>query len=232
MELVENEDYYTIENSQYSKFTLNHPFRLVVSGPTSTGKTNFIFRLLNQKDELIEPSIEQVLYLYGEWQPIFEKHKNKFIFSRDLNLLNMNPKKRTLLVIDDLLQKLSGSDDLLELFTQRSHHRGVSVILVSQNIFSHSKIFRTVKLNCTNYYLTRHNSDLNQLNYFARQIEPNGETARFTDAYNMATKNKQYGGLFISIDPKTPDIFKYIIFENEHLNQPTIIIPRSMAQFN
>ena len=51
MELVENEDYYTIENSQYSKFTLNHPFRLVVSGPTSTGKTNFIFRLLNQKDE-------------------------------------------------------------------------------------------------------------------------------------------------------------------------------------
>ena len=151
-DLLEENEYYTLENPPFSKFSIRHPFRMVLSGPTSTGKTHFIFRILEQKNDFIQPCVDQVIYLYGEWQPCFSKIKEKVTFSTDLKILNIHPKKSTLIIIDDLLSKLSGSNDLQELFTQRSHHRGISVILVSQNIFSIGHIFKTIKLNTTHFF--------------------------------------------------------------------------------
>ena len=228
--LLEENDYYEIENASFDKFTIRHPFRMVASGPTSTGKTQFIFKLLQQRENIFDPKIEQVIYLYAEWQSCFSDFKKNVTFSTDLKLLNIYPKKSTLIIIDDLLSKLSGSIELQELFTQRSHHRGISVILVSQNIFSQGPIFRTVKLNATHYYLTKHNTDLLQLSYFGRQIEPPGHSKRFSEAYYIATNNREYGGLFITLDSKCRDIEKYVMFESEDFTQPTFILAKDLVQ--
>ena len=68
------------------------------------------------------------------------------------------------------------------------------------------------------------------MGFFGRQIEPPGHSKRFIQAYHMATHEREYGGLFISLDPKTPDFAKYCMFENEDLTQPTFIVVRDSFQ--
>ena len=50
---------------------LKHPFTCTVAGPTSSGKTWFVFRLIKHANEMINPSPEKIVYCYGEFQPSF-----------------------------------------------------------------------------------------------------------------------------------------------------------------
>ena len=60
----------------------------------------------------------------------------------------INPSKRNLVVIDDLIQKLGNDPRITSLFTKGCHHRNLSVIFILQNIFHRGKELRDVSLNC------------------------------------------------------------------------------------
>ena len=53
---------------------LRHPFTATMAGPTGCGKTEFIFRLIENVEEMIVPCPTRILYCYGEWQPSFAKY--------------------------------------------------------------------------------------------------------------------------------------------------------------
>ena len=46
----------------------------------------------------------------------------------------------------------------------------------------------------------------------------------------MATNNREYGGLFITLDSKSRDIEKYVMFESEDFTQPTFILAKHLVQ--
>jgi hypothetical protein len=50
---------------------LKHPFTCTVAGPTTSGRTKFVLRLIRHSNELIYPPPERILYCYGEFQPSF-----------------------------------------------------------------------------------------------------------------------------------------------------------------
>ena len=52
----------------------------------------------------------------------------------------------SLLILDDLLNE-AYSEAVCYLFTKGSHHRNVSVILVTQNLFHHGRKCRDISLN-------------------------------------------------------------------------------------
>jgi hypothetical protein len=181
---------------------LKHPFGALVAGPTQSGKTNFIIRLLQCASEVIFPRPERLIWCFGCYQEAFRNLEHVEFFeglpSNFESLLNGKP---TLIVIDDLM---SESDERVsKLFTKYSHHKNASIIYVSQNLFHRGRENRNISLNAHYLVLFKNPRDSMQIAALGRQIFP-GKGKYLQEAYADATA-KPYGYLFIDLKPTTPD---------------------------
>lgn len=73
-----------------------------------------------------------------------------------------------LFVLDDLLNDVY-SRQVCDLFTKGSHHRNISVILITQNLFHQGRYCRDILLNATYLVLLKNVGDMTQFAYLARQ---------------------------------------------------------------
>ena len=49
------------------------PMNMVCSGSTSSGKTSWLYRLLQNKNEVFDRSSGKILYCYGVWQSLYDE---------------------------------------------------------------------------------------------------------------------------------------------------------------
>ena len=188
-----------------------HPFSMLIVGASNTGKTTFIRRLLQLGDKMIKGAPQQIIYCYGAYQPMFEEKKQEipnitFIEGVPSDLLDrINPRQRSLLLLDDLMTSLASDTVITELMT-RLRHLDASIWLIIHNLYYQGRSMRTVHLN-TNYYVIFNSPrDRSQIMNLARQMYP-GEGKFVIDAYNDATK-RPYGYLLIDVRPNTPEEFR------------------------
>lgn len=59
-----------IESENLIKFKANS--NIIVTGQSHAGKSTFVFSLLKQL-KLFESNIQHILYVYGIWQPLFDR---------------------------------------------------------------------------------------------------------------------------------------------------------------
>merc|ERR1712055_369448 len=178
---------------------LIHPFSLIVSGPTSSGKSTLLFQILNNLHQNTTPAIEKVVYIYGIYQEVFKNYPNIF-FTDDLNFMDIErPDVPTVIILDDLMSVLNNSKKLEELFTRGVHHRKVSVVLTLQNLFYHGSVMKTLRDNAMYIALTKHIQDVSKLDTFARQLERKNSNY-FKDSYQDAISRK-YGYLLCDMHP-------------------------------
>ena len=187
-----------------------------IVGPTGAGKTEFVYRLLQNLPGMFQNIIpKRVLYCYGIWQPKFEQMEREFDFiifheglptGEDIKTIgdsNMN----NLVVLDDLLEDVLNSKEMETLMIRGCHHRGMSVIFITQNLFSQSKYARTMSLN-TQYFVLFHNfRDSSQINTLGRQMFP-GKGQILQEAYNDSTKSEKYGYLVVDLSPHSDDTYR------------------------
>jgi hypothetical protein len=76
-----------------------------------------------------------------------------------------------LFILDDLLKDVY-SRQVCDLFTKGSHHRNISVILITQNLFHRGRYCRDISLNATYLVLLKNVRDKTQFAYLARQMYP------------------------------------------------------------
>src|ERR1700759_3648415 len=137
------------------------PFTCVISGPTGSGKSVFVQRLMQHAQTVISPPPERILYCYGVYQEIFSKF-NGVEFNEGLTSLDEFEKRRhTLVIIDDLMHETN--DVVTKLFTRRSHHTNTSVIYITQNLFHANKETRTLTLNAQYMVLFKNVRDKSQI---------------------------------------------------------------------
>ena len=104
--------------------TFKHPFTGMVVGPTSCGKTRFVFRLIDNVVSMLEPPSSKIMYCYGEYQQLFCQYP-QVIFHEGLpDMNNFDGREPILLIVDDLMQETN--ETIANLFTKGSHHRNVS----------------------------------------------------------------------------------------------------------
>ena len=128
-----------------------HSFTAIVAGPTSCGKTRFVFRLIEHASRMIDPPPDKIVYCYvtDEYQQLFSKY-TRVEFNHGLpSLDDFDGKQTVLLVLDDLMNE--ADQTVANLFTKGSHHRNVSVVFLAQNLFSKNKFARTISLNAVSY---------------------------------------------------------------------------------
>jgi len=170
----------------------------MISGPTGSGKTTFVFKLLNQL------KAQRIYYFYGAFQPLFNKYK-KIKFIKDLPDKNfkLDPKFRNVVVIDDLISDAKSSKIVADLFSKYSHHSNATVILLSQNLFSQGSSMRTISLNTQYFVLFKNPRDAQQIQYLGRQIY--GSKFKFLEAVFAHATREPHSYLAIDLNQNTKE---------------------------
>ena len=180
---------------------MNHPFTCIISGPTSSGKTEFCARLVRNASRVIDPPPERIAWHYGIYQKAYTKLPESVDLKPGLPNIEDFDGTNTLVVIDDLMHEMDQSVSLL--FTRGSHHKNVSVIFIMQNIFHASKYGRTINLNAHYLVLFKSPRDAMQISYLGRQMYP-GKPKFLAEAFADAT-SRPYGYLFLDLKPNTDE---------------------------
>lgn len=185
---------------------LQSPFTLVASGGTSSGKTYNMIRLVNSASEMIYPPVDRIILCYSEWQKAYDELKNvefhkginEEVVSED-NLKNQS----ILLLIDDLSDSIEASF-ASRLFSVLSHHRGICVYFLLNNLFFKGlKSMRDITLNTHYFLLQKSFRDQSAVTTMARQMFGT-DYKRMTQAYADVCK-QSYGYLLIDCRPSTHD---------------------------
>lgn len=197
-----------IESEKIAKFKPNS--NIIVTGQSHAGKTTFVFSLLKHM-ELFESDIKHIIYAYGMWQPLFdqiERAINSITFIQEI------PDKDTLqrvsseygnilLVLDDVMGLAANDVEVMNLFTTYSHHMGITVLFLLQNIFPPGKYMRTISLNAHCIILFKNSRDEQQVKTLGKQIFPN-QSKFFMNAYKKAT-DIPYSYLCVTLYPGTAE---------------------------
>ena len=98
-------------------------------------------------------TLESDLLLWRISEEFDELHGVDFIegFPQDLNEITQGH-DQTLLILDDLMSECSKDQRVSDLFTRGSHHKGISVLYLTQNLFPPGKLSRTISLN-SHYFI-------------------------------------------------------------------------------
>ena len=172
-----------------------HPFTAIVSGPTGCGKTQWTLRLIKHAETMISPPPQKIVWCFGIYQKVFDDVTGVEFHEGIPNLDAFDGRQRTLLILDDLMQETDSR--VTNIFTKISHHKNVSVVYLTQNLFYGSKQNRTISLNSQYFVLYKNARDANQVAYLARQMYP-GKSAFMVEAFKDATK-QPYSYLLVDL---------------------------------
>jgi hypothetical protein len=178
------------------------PFTCLLSGATSSGKTEWVHRLIENHRTMISPAPEQILYCYGELTDrVLELRKDGIMIHQGFPDETIQL-KNVLLVLDDLMSEMQKHINFLNtVFTRGSHHWGCSVIFITQNLYH--KDLRMLKGNTHYLVLLRNHQGQHQIAILATQMYPS-QRKYFLEAYADAT-SEPYSYLLVDSHPSTPD---------------------------
>ena len=199
------------------------PSNILISGPSQSGKSNFIYKLLLYKNQLINPIPKTIIYVYSGQHPLVAKLIQQGVVNKVLknlpenyetleNLISSHKEHGSILVIDDALYHLRPY--LPQVFEVLSHQQNCTVIFVTQNIFVDSPIYRRVSENCHYNVIMKHARNSMKVRNFAMQID-NCNSKYIMDAYKDAVRLKKplnenerpiYGYLVLDMYPFSTEI--------------------------
>lgn len=186
-----------------------HPSNMIVAGPTKSGKTVFVRKLIRHSMWKYRPGIKKVVYAYGVWQDSYDEMKREFgsrvkwhrgLPENPYKLFNGKP---GLLIIDDLMGEIEtqGYKQVSKMFTKGTHHMNVGIILIQQNLFPNNN--RSISLNAHYIVLPDNPRDQNQIRHLMRQAF-SGQTKWMRRAMNYAY-SKPFRPLVLDFCQTTPN---------------------------
>jgi len=187
--------------------------------------------LLQNAKGMFTKTPDKIVYCYTEYQPLFGEMKKSV---KNITFHQGLPEREqieeysegmnhVILVLDDLMLKITQSEDCVHLFTVTSHHRNITCVFLTQNLYAPGKYARSISLNCMNVILFKNYRDARQVLTFGSQILP-GQVKYFKDAYEKST-SKLYGYMLVDLCPHTDKTYQLRthIFPNE---DSIVYVPR------
>ena len=165
------------EGHSTDTFYFRHPCTIVVAGPSKCGKTCLVKSILEH--DYIQPSPEKVYWFFSEWQDMYKELKDVGLvtdFFKGLDgdkidrLTETDREVPKLLILDDLQDETADNTLVADLFRRGSHHRNLSVIFITQNIFFQGKKARNIAVNGNYYIIFKNPADQRQIQDFASRI--------------------------------------------------------------
>ena len=123
---------------------LEHSFTLIVAGPSSCGKSTFHIRLLGCREQLCDIVFQNIVWFHSLNKA--PHHLKNVSFVKGLPDFENPENVPTLKDLDDFMYS-AYSTKVSKLFTKGSHHRNISLVLITQNLFHQSASSRDISLN-------------------------------------------------------------------------------------
>ena len=103
----------------------------------------------------MQPSPERIIWCFRQWQPLYDNIRKRIPRIELVNGISdhlndqhyINVSKRNILVFDDLMTEAKCDLKIADLFTKGSHHRNISLVYLTQNLFPQGKACRDIILN-------------------------------------------------------------------------------------
>ena len=191
---------------------IDFPASFLICGPSCCQKTHWVFRFIENRNEIFTEKIERILYFSDTYQKKFDEYLNKIEFIQEtLTLEILKLADRCLLVLDDLMHY--PQDLITKIFTVDAHHFNFSVIFTAQNLFN--KNIHKILLNSHFVVLFKNCPNATQIQHFLRQAFPH-KTKAVYEAYKNAVATPR-GYLMLDFRPDTEDSqrIRTNVFPNE-----------------
>ena len=186
------------------KYRIKSPSVVILAGPTQSGKTTLISRLIRSNAYWAEVPPVEIIYCYEVWQERFNDLKDIVRFHKgliDLDTDILDDGKHRWLILDDLMEEVSKSKEAQKAFTVYSHHKNVTVFFLIQNFFE--KNIRTITLNAHYVAFFKNPRDRSQILTLTQKVFPN-EQERVRKAYADISK-LPYSHLWLDLTQDTDD---------------------------
>lgn len=193
----------------------------ILAGPSQSGKTQWVLRLLRYREYLFEAAEQprRLVWCYGvknaqqesqvraAWQETGSRSVVLFVhgFPTDEDFFHPHD----LVVVDDLQSELSGNTLFTSLFTRLAHHLPLCCLYLCQNLFHRSDgEARSRSLSANYICLMRNVRDKTSVAALARQMFP-GKPQLLQDIYSAATNKEPFSYLLIDLRQETPHELRF-----------------------
>jgi len=163
------------------------PCSICISGPSQSGKSQWILKLIQFRDQLFTSRFVDLIYCIPEnlstsHNPIFEELKKTFPAAQihiglpDVSKLNLTfDTTAKIIIIDDLMTEFLNSYDMVKLLSVEVHHYNITTIFTLHNLFAPSKFGRTLTRNINYKVLFSNRLDVKEIRNVSLQIsnQPN-----------------------------------------------------------
>ena len=152
------------------------PFRMILSGSSGSGKTAFAGRIL--ENDIFDTSVEYVYYYfpcYLDEAPVDWHNSMTIPVSYQTGLPSLEQltsmPANSVVILDDLMDECVTSGTIDHLFRVISGKRKISVMIMTQNYFTHGRYSRNIRNSCNFTVLLRNYCDATINNRAARAMK-------------------------------------------------------------
>ena len=206
------------DNQKFFDVRLKENFKLFISGPSRSGKTVFVQKLIENMDIFSRSPPKIITLVYKVFQPIYyDMNIDHLVLDGDnlkerlINIANGEP---MLIIFDDLINSNSLSE-LSDMFVVDGRHMNFSMIFISQKLFVNNDHYRQISLNCDYYTLFKNPRNALEIRNLASQMTPG--KMELVSYYTEATK-QAFSYLFINLTQECEYQVKYLshLFNEPH----------------
>ena len=195
------------ENIICRRMEFEHPFSMIVVGPSRSGKTHWVIDLLVNMERRIIPNPASITYCFTHWQEQYEYLEEKVpsvqFYEGLPSTTDFNSLFNAVVVFDDLMDVSLSNQNIMDMFIAKSRHQNISVILTMQNIFYQGVKSRSIQLNSQYMVLFKNEHDRHQLKKIAKQMYPQ-KWKNFMENFEHET-SKPFGKVILALHPNTSE---------------------------
>ena len=116
------------------------------------------------------------------------------------------PEQHGILILDDLMEESGNDKRVLDLFTKDSHHRGITALYLTQDLFPPGKFAKTINLNAHYVICFKSLRDKTDIRHLLLQVYP--EKWRRVLRLFLKLTARPFGYFMLDLHPASDDRFR------------------------
>ena len=188
---------------------------VVLQGPSSSGKSEFVKKVIEQREHMFFTLPTRIIYVYSNYQSIFDDLRSTIsdiTFTRNIpgepDLIRLTQgHQHTLLILDDKIEQAGDSQHVASLFVRNSHHLKIITFLILQSSNLSGRKFATDIIRNAHYTIL---FKAGQMAYLIRSLGARiNDYGNLMKAYTLATGEKNFSYLSVCTHPRSAHMERY-----------------------